>query len=568
MIKSTRIVKRILVLFLVVLMSIESFGAVVSDNDGSAFITKAEFDSLKNNFQSQIDQYNTSIDSKIDGAIAQYLAGVKIKKTVSLIPVISQEYEYLESFGWDNQLPLRSGHILGKMKCIQGYLCHIGDTGNNGFFQGLIDTDYVSNGNSYYNTVMAKNMEKKFYNLKLESLANVYTDYIAVGYDKWNGNIRFDNPDINLICGVTGYYWYGNSNTHRVRMQLQRTYNLPHNLAVIVDSDNWVRADDSPQEYVFDWDTSLNKYVAYQSANCPQTGTGTTRYDNVTGFAYVSNPSQLIGFGWETPYHHHTASSRWIYGANNMTTLATFYNVPYTYIAVYWPVDLSKSYINMLLTDQIQMSDMKWSISVSRALYQDDNNNWQTTTDRKYHVYPSTTHNNDNLTLPTIAKGVNAYGDENNFQAVPYDWTYETFYLADGYDQRNINYYDTEILNDNLNEKLNNYIRNYTTSRGFPMYVIEQEGTIKISPEFVDNTKKYKIWFTKGPALTSDIETTKPTNCYNITGANADGSITYQNGQKITFEVEKDDIIYMSWTEENKKGGGKLKYPLNAELDV
>ena len=77
-------VKKLLALFLVVLMSIESFAAVVSDNDGSAFITKAEFDSLKNNFQSQIDQYNTSIDSKIDGAIASYLAGVKIEKTSQL----------------------------------------------------------------------------------------------------------------------------------------------------------------------------------------------------------------------------------------------------------------------------------------------------------------------------------------------------------------------------------------------------------------------------------------------------------------------------------------------------
>ena len=70
--------KRILALFLVVLMSINTLGAIVSDNDGSAFITKAEFDSLKNNFRSQIDQYNTSIDSKIDGAIASYLDGIKL----------------------------------------------------------------------------------------------------------------------------------------------------------------------------------------------------------------------------------------------------------------------------------------------------------------------------------------------------------------------------------------------------------------------------------------------------------------------------------------------------------
>ena len=52
--------------------------SVVSDNDGSAFITKAEFDSLKNNFQSQLDQYNTAIDNKIDAAIASYLAGIQI----------------------------------------------------------------------------------------------------------------------------------------------------------------------------------------------------------------------------------------------------------------------------------------------------------------------------------------------------------------------------------------------------------------------------------------------------------------------------------------------------------
>ena len=93
--KSTRIVKRLLALFLVVLMSIESFGAVVSDNDGSAFITKAEFDSLKNNFQSQIDNYNTSIDSKIDGAIASYLAGINVSSRNSVNIIYSGWKEYV-----------------------------------------------------------------------------------------------------------------------------------------------------------------------------------------------------------------------------------------------------------------------------------------------------------------------------------------------------------------------------------------------------------------------------------------------------------------------------------------
>ena len=80
--KSTKKFKRIFALFLVVLTSINSFAAVVSDNDGSAFITKAEFDSLKNNFQSQIDAYNSQIDNKIDSAISQYLAGIKTDRNV------------------------------------------------------------------------------------------------------------------------------------------------------------------------------------------------------------------------------------------------------------------------------------------------------------------------------------------------------------------------------------------------------------------------------------------------------------------------------------------------------
>ena len=88
--KSTRIVKRALALFLVVLMSINTMGAVVSDNDGSAFITKAEFDSLKNNFQNQIDQYNTSIDSKIDGAIASYLSGIKVDTKTTINPLVEK----------------------------------------------------------------------------------------------------------------------------------------------------------------------------------------------------------------------------------------------------------------------------------------------------------------------------------------------------------------------------------------------------------------------------------------------------------------------------------------------
>ena len=64
----------------VLLLSNMPFAAIVSDNDGSAFVTKSEFEALKENFASQIENYNDSIDSKIDGAIANYLAGMAAKK--------------------------------------------------------------------------------------------------------------------------------------------------------------------------------------------------------------------------------------------------------------------------------------------------------------------------------------------------------------------------------------------------------------------------------------------------------------------------------------------------------
>ena len=83
-------IKRAVATFLVVLMSIESFAAVVGDNDGAAFITKAEFESLKNDFQTQINRYNTSLDNKIDGAIASYLNGVRVAKTSDLKPIVEK----------------------------------------------------------------------------------------------------------------------------------------------------------------------------------------------------------------------------------------------------------------------------------------------------------------------------------------------------------------------------------------------------------------------------------------------------------------------------------------------
>lgn len=73
-----------IILVICCIFSVVSIAAVVSDNDGAAFITKAEFDSLKNTFQSEINEKTSSIDSKIDLTISDYVKNVKQGSTTRL----------------------------------------------------------------------------------------------------------------------------------------------------------------------------------------------------------------------------------------------------------------------------------------------------------------------------------------------------------------------------------------------------------------------------------------------------------------------------------------------------
>ena len=103
--KSTKLLKRFAALFLVVFMSIDSFAAIVSDNDGSAFITKKEFEDLKEEFADQVNKYNKSIDYKIDGSIANYLNGINVSKHHETDSVLSGEaLEYAVTFNSANPL--------------------------------------------------------------------------------------------------------------------------------------------------------------------------------------------------------------------------------------------------------------------------------------------------------------------------------------------------------------------------------------------------------------------------------------------------------------------------------
>lgn len=102
--------KKLFCIIVALLFSINTFAAIISDNDGSAFVTKSEFESLKENFANQVDQYNTSIDTKLDGAIAAYLAGLKLETKEDISCLLDNKGKYGNKYAlyWSSHTNKRS----------------------------------------------------------------------------------------------------------------------------------------------------------------------------------------------------------------------------------------------------------------------------------------------------------------------------------------------------------------------------------------------------------------------------------------------------------------------------
>lgn len=102
-------VKRVLCTFFVFLLATNSFAAVVSDNDGAAFVTKKEFEAMKNEFYEQLTRYNLSLDNKIDGKIADYLNGIKVEKRQDIKRLLDENGVYDEKYNlyWNSKTDVR-----------------------------------------------------------------------------------------------------------------------------------------------------------------------------------------------------------------------------------------------------------------------------------------------------------------------------------------------------------------------------------------------------------------------------------------------------------------------------
>ena len=150
----------------------------MSDNDGAAFVTKAEFEALKKNFASQIEQYNISIDSKIDGAIANYLAGRNLQlKTIERFHDIGNQKILICNTRYIDDMSF------GKIGINWRFLidlCHIAIGGNNN--AGLINMNRTGTNNYEAFIYNEKNDNFIYYgkNLKIDTEV-VYTLFRPIG---------------------------------------------------------------------------------------------------------------------------------------------------------------------------------------------------------------------------------------------------------------------------------------------------------------------------------------------------------------------------------------------------
>ena len=568
--KSTRIVKRVLALFLVVLMSIESFAAVVSDNDGSAFITKAEFDSLKNNFQSQIDQYNTSIDSKIDGAIAGYLAGITLETRTNLQSIISKDYNYIEMFNEDNPLPIENGEINGNFTVYINALAISTSASNVGC--GVVRTNYKTRTPVYKNRSWAKRQDDKFYNLCVYN-GNLNVTYEIVG--NWSTGGRFLGYDESIMA----------SN------MLQGNPNWPNDLwnrhmacawnntgvCYIINNTNWRNnyveyGIDGPQEYEFAWDATNKKWtyeMVYQSRNVTDYETTGKYLEDQTGrasscFNVVAHcPTLTSGSNMNVMWHPDNGVTRsqdanWVtQNENTPKTLAGI--TPFTYetaIAV-WPLLSYDVVPTQFSKNNVNPANINLTRTHMRRMFvKSDGTN---TYPGYWWYFKNDYDESDNQ--PATVFSMRVCGCE----AAAGEWTSMFYLLDNNFDDKNkLLFMDEEVLSTQPNDKLKNYLKNNNLSAGIPMWSIEAEGKLEVTLPFADATKEYNCWFTNGP-LTIDTSTNLPSNTYKYDKTeNADKSVTLKSTDKVTFEVNKDDIVYVSWTEKNKLGGGKIPNPINA----
>lgn len=506
---SVKKVRKYIQMLIVICLCFNASAAVVGDNDGSAFITKAEFDSLKNNFQSQIDQYNTSIDNKIDAAIASYLSGINIAKTITS-DIIMRNWEevtcYNGSFAPTYDLPsINVGYTY--IHCWPRSMETAGGANNrNGFWNIAIMLTYTNPKTNYvYRPLVTGNKEtSQTTNMVWNGIAYKYME----SWDVAKSNIQTNGTWLMWLDGPTQYD-YGGILKASLRFNPSGYYST-------VDA------------ALACWTPSL--FWRYRA----KTSTGPWATQNITIYSANDITSvgefkvELVKSGDKTTFHDHIVeydgSKTW--KVSNETFTKTF-----RLASNKTSTDLyNASTKSGLVANYGILTMVGWALTYS-------NQRFRATNASSYYNSGGSTSNPETeditaTTLPCIGMLSSDQEARNIYQ-------YK--------DRMTISFDGKDII-----------LEKQTLEKGFPLFYVEDGMDVSWEPEFskyckstsggwVEQDDKVKLYLSYGPF--TDLASTS--NPVEFTTKNHSAKATSQimdlTGDKVSFKSTKDDIIYAKW---------------------
>ena len=582
--KLIKILKKGIALILVIILSFNSFSAVVGDNDGSAFITKAEFDSLKSTFQAQIDQYNTSIDSKIDGAIAGYLAGIRLSKSEVLESLIDGKYKNLEMIGNDSALGWKriDSKVTFTGVCYASFWRQ-DQTSSTGWStmsrEGLVRTVWtrkntptkkevysmtsVDNDSKIYNPQKDKRYvdgKHKLICWTNNAISRYYTSnwsnpVIAYGHNKYGVQITKEP-----FAAARAAAWQEGLSFGQYVDNATFQYKQPNkNRTSEIYSYKLATADDEDPTIISTQPLSVARI---------------DNWSNPTGW----NSNYFMGMSGTEDENTYAVVNELKYEVDaNALTLLGCVGTFNDHILQFYDADASNLYINCArMNGSINKSDMKYDVKGEMWLYQHQLP-WRSSQNTNNILRQDATNSYSMkdivpTTIRTYTPSSTTSGDWPNM--LPYDIIITSLAFKKSINKSKIAYYNKDILSKKASDKLTNYLDNYSWAYGFPLWEVDKNGTLSFKPQFSNDTTTYLVWCLRGPSSSSEPYTSAPTNYYHKadnckltqrTSGYGQGAFECKSGDNIIIkDIEKNDVIYLYFTTTDGKAGPILKNNMTA----
>ena len=504
--------KKALCLIFAFLLSINSFAAIVSDNDGSAFVTKAEFEALKNNFADQVDNYNDSIDSKIDGAIASYLAARVGKK----------EKENILNQSWE-EISFINGVLNNTFKLPDVNLLF----GHSSMHWAAIDLQPPSMANNFYYIV--QHTSRTVYKKEWNSVGNVFRNLVIS-----------DKP-------------YGDANGKLIWAGQALRYN-----------EKWMI-----NRMVPNWPVSSNQWAFLDRPDTQEFGIEMTNFYSLVEVGDARNWDSVkssvwpVGYKWK--YRGRGTSASW-------TTVGISFPIDWNWDSAYTQVFLDTDdngkktkYDHIIEHDKTQMWEVfnpDWShliVKSNNSTITANNLKSAATTTSKARTFGLAMH------ATSAATGDHPRGmdDVSVTQTTVTNSILPSLGLISGGVRSDAIYQDNDIHEVEISTGIKVTKDSPKLHEGFQLLVAKQDDKIEWEPKFslthvhngadsyVDNEHEVDIYFSNGP-FTNDITTSNLIKVkINNETTEKNYATTSSRACKVEFEMPENGIVYVKCVPHN-----------------